>query len=131
MRTICYLLLAVVMCGSVVGESLASEISDHSEKRSLTEVEAQDLVKNSGMHLLLNGLEDLTPSVAVALSAHDGSLYLNGLNELTPEVADALSRHYGLLEMNGVESLSDNAANCLGQHLGGPHGGLLLNGIET
>ena len=66
--------------------------------------------------LSLNGLKQLSPEVAEALSRYKGGqLQLNGLTSLSPEAARALSAlQVNELQLNGLEYLSDETARALG-----------------
>jgi|LakMenEpi03Aug12_release.lakeMendotaPanAssembly.Ray.scaffolds.fasta_scaffold70706_4 predicted DNA-binding WGR domain protein len=68
--------------------------------------------------LLLNGLTNLSDTVAEALSKHKGDLNLNGLTSLTAAAAEALSKHKGKLDLSELKSLSNGVAEALSKHKG-------------
>lgn len=83
-----------------------------------------------GQELSLNGLLELTPDVASALSSHTYRLELNGLKSVSDEVAEILSRHEGDLGLDGVRELSSVAAERLSR-LDGDYGLIYLNGLKS
>lgn len=82
-----------------------------------------------GMELSLNGLEELTPEVAEALSDHTYRLELNGLKGISDEVAGILARHEGDLGLDGILELSSAAAESLSRH-DGDYGLIFLSGLR-
>lgn len=98
--------------------------------RSLDRVAAHETYGVFGP-IQFNGLEQLSPEIADALSCHshngDNGLSLDGIQELTPEAAAHIAGHGGWLSFNGLSTLSVAAANALAQH----QAGLSLNGLRS
>jgi hypothetical protein len=68
-------------------------------------------VNECGKPLTLNGLTQLTPETAKALSRHVGDLELNGLKNLSLDAAKAMSRTGpGRIWLDGLEDLSPDVA---------------------
>jgi hypothetical protein len=135
----------------VISEETAEALSKHvgwlflDGLTSLSPAVARHLSRHSfAVHLgsfynmlSLNGVKELSPDSACALSTFAGNISLNGLTTLRPEVAQCLARHifnpkypeaeeYSLV-LDGVTTLSGAAATAIAEH----KGGLSLNGIET
>jgi hypothetical protein len=71
---------------------------------------AHALARHRGLILSLNGLADIDVEVAAALGEYRGHLILDGLQVLTPQLAEAFARHEGGLSLNGVTHIDANAA---------------------
>ena len=68
-------------------------------------------------NLCLNGLTEITPEVAEALAVRNGGmLSLNALTEITPEVARELAKVRAKLTLNGLQSLPVEVARELAKH---------------
>jgi hypothetical protein len=82
--------------------------------------------------LSLNGLGSISPAVAGELARYQGPLRLDGLHELSPDVAEALSAFnpqctYDRLSLNGLHQLSPEAARKLAPF----RATLCLGGLRT
>ena len=95
-------------------ELLVHEVSDlHLDGlTSLDEGLAEILSRHRGMLLSLNGIKDLQPAVATAVSEYRGLLLLNGMEQLTPEIAQPLASHIGGVVLNGVRNIDEQSAAC-------------------
>ncbi len=71
---------------------------------------ARALARHRGLILSLHGLTDIDVEVATALGEYRGHLILDGLQVLTPQLAEAFARHEGGLSLNGITHLDANAA---------------------
>ena len=80
-----------------------------------------------GVTLFLDGLSEVTPSLAEILTRFGMNLSLNGLTEISDESLDELKENEGSLFMNGISVISDSGAAKLAQTLGNT---LKLNGIS-
>ena len=70
---------------------------------------AQCLAKNEGEKLSLNGLCELSPDLAEALSNYQGILELNGITSMDEKTADALSSFAGqFLDLSGLSDLGED-----------------------
>jgi formylglycine-generating enzyme required for sulfatase activity len=119
--------------------------AETNELKTLTAEQARALVSKTSStrfglrwssDLSLNGLSELSPSVAEELAKHEGHLSLNGLVTITDATAEALAKHKGRLSLNGLTTLSERAARALTktQPTQSPTGlliaGLELNGVQ-
>lgn len=83
--------------------------------------------------LSFDGLDDLTPTTAAALAAHrptnvvKRTLSLNGLSQLSAAAAEQLVDHTGDLLLNGITEISPELAEPLSRHLGR----VFLGGVRT
>ena len=69
--------------------------------------------------LNLHKLRQISVKVAQCLAKNEGEkLSLNGLCELSPELAEALSNYQGILELNGITSLDEKTAGALSSFAG-------------
>jgi hypothetical protein len=94
----------------------------------LTEADAEGLAEFKGSSLELNGLTEISDTVARCLAKVKSSLNLNGLTSLPVGLARIMAAHPSWLELNGVKSLSDEAACLLSKR---KTGRLELRGVKS
>lgn len=88
---------------------------------------ARALARHRGLILSLHGLTDIDVEVATALGEYRGHLILDGLQVLTPQLAEAFARHEGGLSLHGITHLEANAA----EHLSHQTFVLSLDGLTS
>ena len=89
-------------------------VTELSEEAAINLINHKDKYHDNGISL--NGLTEISDSVAVALGRKNGFLSLNGLTVLSEAAADALGRQKGELFLNGLNSISDGVARALSKH---------------
>lgn len=96
----------------------------------MTEGAARGLARHNGFYISLNGLSQISDSLAGLLSEYSGDgLFLGGLPHLSDGVAEALARFHGMtLGLGGLRHISDSAAQKLSR-IGSL--ALQLDGLET
>ena len=92
----------------------------------LSDSVAKELASHNGL-ISLNGLQRVSPAALRSLATHNGGLSLNGLKELDPKMADILAEHRHSLTLDGVKELSNESAAALEKH----QGRLSLNGLKS
>ncbi len=107
-----YSLLEYTDVTSEAAAILAEQVVDlHLNGLSNISVDAaRALARHRGLILSLHGLTDIDVEVAAALGEYRGHLILDGLQVLTPQLAEAFARHEGGLSLNGITHLDANAA---------------------
>ena len=87
---------------------------------------AAESLSNRG-NVSLEGIVELSPAVALALSQRKTSLSLDSVKTLSVDAASALSRCSGSLSLNGLEDISEEVAKALGSY----KGSIELDGLAT
>lgn len=86
-----------------------------------------EILTRFGMNLSLNGLTEVSDDSLEILTKNEGSLFLNGLSEIGDRTAEILRMVLGnSLQLNGITKLSESVAENLSRF----HGDLHLDGVK-
>jgi hypothetical protein len=128
----------------------AADFIDLRGRTSLSDSEAQELIKKPWNAIFLNDVTDISDVAIASLATRKGTLVLPGLSQVSPVAARALGDHEGTLNL-GLTSPADEIVAHLARHkgelglnrltdlspgaaksLGAGHEGVLgLNGLAT